>query len=430
MRGQNGNRNAFVHGGVGDVLRNGGNINGGMRGRGNIVIKNNNDIRRYMTQQQPTRSAFRPAGGVTRNNCGTRYEGVLKGVRSGNRPQFHHQGTREEDFARDQRRAARWRILQTTIVAKNMRQFKEGADQFLQELIPTHSQIVAGMDKSKVVNDEAGKDDHHMNYEARDRYKGHTCEDSTIRELIEQWQGGGHGYVPEKKNDNIIRLACENVNSLSLHQKGGRKTRKLVNLVSRYQADGMCIVEHGMNYGHAESKGNYGKDGVFASINGSRNSAGYNKHENHSRYMTGGTMVSTFTRLSSFVIAQGVDRTGLGRWSWILMGSGDHRTIIVSAYQPQHSTNKPRLITSEGSMIRGGTVAAQHRRYFRQRGNCRNPRDIFTAQLVTQLKAWRAKGYEIILFADLNENVYTGRFSQLLQHQSLLMEEQTLKSTA
>ena len=142
------------------------------------------------------------------------------------------------------------------------------------------------------------------------------------------------------------------------------------------------MVEHGMNFRHAESKGDKGKDGVFASIAGSHNLAGYNEHENHSRYMTGGTMVSTLTRLSSFVIAQGVDTTRLGQWSWILVGSGDHRIIILAAYQPQNSTNKPRLIWSEGKMIRGGTEAAQHRRYLRQRGNFRNPHEVFTTQLV------------------------------------------------
>ena len=156
--------------------------------------------------------------------------------------------------------------------------------------------------------------------------------------------------------------------------KGGKKARKLLNRISRHQADGMCIVEHGMNFGHAESKGNKGKDGVFASINGSQTLAGYNEHEIRSMYMTGGTMVSTFTRLSSFVITQGVDSTGLGCWSWILVGSGDHRTIIVAAYQPQNLSNNPRLVLLEGRMVRGGTVAAQHHRYFRSRRNCTNPR--------------------------------------------------------
>jgi hypothetical protein len=145
--------------------------------------------------------------------------------------------------------------------------------------------------------------------------------------------------------------------------------------------------------------------------------------------MEGGTLVETFTQPSSFVVEQGADIYGLGRWSWILVGSGSHFTQIVSAYQPQKSSNKGLLISSDGKMIRGGTVAAQHRRYFMRKGNFLNPRDIFRRQLITQLREWQSKGNEIILFADLNENIYTGPLSQELQQPGLLMEEQTLKFT-
>ena len=103
----------------------------------------------------------------------------------------------------------------------------------------------------------------------------------------------------------------------------------------------MCIVEHEVNFGYTGSNIERRAQDIFASVKGSRTLAGYNKHENFSRYMAGGTMVSTFSRLSSFVISQGGDSTGLGRWSWILVGSGDHRTILVSAYQPQKSSNNP-----------------------------------------------------------------------------------------
>jgi hypothetical protein len=75
----------------------------------------------------------------------------------------------------------------------------------------------------------------------------------------------------------------------------------------------MCVVEHGVNFGHKEARGEKQTGGVFASFIGSRTSAGYNTHENNSRYMAGGTMVATFTRLSSFVIEQGADISGLGR---------------------------------------------------------------------------------------------------------------------
>ena len=95
----------------------------------------------------------------------------------------------------------------------------------------------------------------------------------------------------------------------------------------------------------------------------------------------------------------------------------------------QKSSNKHLLISSDGRMVQGGMVAAQHRRYFMQKGNFLNQRDIFRRQLKTQLREWRSKGNEIILFADLNKNIYTGQLLQDLQHPGLLMEEQTLKTT-
>jgi hypothetical protein len=63
------------------------------------------------------------------------------------------------------------------------------------------------------------------------------------------------------------------------------------------------------------------------------------------------------------------------------------------------------------------------------KGNLNDPRDIFRDQLLVQLKQWRARNEEIILFADLNEDIYTGPIAQALFQPELLMEEQTLKST-
>ena len=72
----------------------------------------------------------------------------------------------------------------------------------------------------------------------------------TICKLLAQWEGGAHGYVPDVKEDNTICLACENTNGLTLLHSRNPKIRKLVNLNNRYQTDGMCIVKHGVNFGH------------------------------------------------------------------------------------------------------------------------------------------------------------------------------------
>jgi hypothetical protein len=167
---------------------------------------------------------------------------------------------------------------------------------------------------------------------------------------------------------------------------------------------------------------------IFSAYRGTQVSAAHNVHERHSRYQQGGTLTAAFTCLAGYVIATGADPTGLGRWSWIQVGAGEHRTRIISAYQPCRGSGRVWL-GREGQLLHGGTVAAQHVRYFCKKGIFTNPRKAFTKQLVTQLRAWRASGQGIIMFADINENVYTGKLARILRSDGLLMEEQTLKST-
>jgi hypothetical protein len=76
-----------------------------------------------------------------------------------------------------------------------------------------------------------------------------------------------------------------------------------------------------------------------------------------------------------------------------------------------------------------GMVAAQHERYFRKKGNFNKPQEIFSSQLIPQLRAWHAVGEEVILFIDVNKNVYTGPLAKALQGNGLWMEEQTLRLT-
>jgi hypothetical protein len=76
-----------------------------------------------------------------------------------------------------------------------------------------------------------------------------------------------------------------------------------------------------------------------------------------------------------------------------------------------------------------GTVAAQHKRYFWKKCNFNKPQEIFSTQLITQLRAWQEASEEIILFIDVNKNVYTGPLAKDLQGNGLQMEEQTLRLT-
>ena len=93
------------------------------------------------------------------------------------------------------------------------------------------------------------------------------------------------------------------------------------------------------------------------------------------------------------------------------MDSGRHRgtsyTDCLSIPVREDGTLPARTVGVQGNMKGQGTVATQHQRYFRKKGNFNCPRKVFGKQLITQLKAWRAAGDNIILFVDLNENIYT-----------------------
>jgi hypothetical protein len=102
-------------------------------------------------------------------------------------------------------------------------------------------------------------------------------------------------------------------------------------------------------------------------------------------------MMVAFSYLASYVISSGVDQTGLGRWSWIQVGTGEHQTQIVLAYQPCRLSGC-RLIGHNGLMKGRGMVAAQHECYFRKKGNFNKPQEIFSTQLITQLMVWCAAG--------------------------------------
>jgi hypothetical protein len=138
------------------------------------------------------------------------------------------------------------------------------------------------------------------------------------------------------------------------------------------------------------------------------------------RNQHGGCAMMPMGRFSAKVVESGVNPSGLGRWSWLKVGSGDKRTRIVMAYQ---------LSGSKSTNSAGTTVREQHKRYFEARGNLRSTRTIFFEQLIAQLIVWKHTNSNIVLLADFNENVYSGRFSKCLLQQDLMLSEQCLQCT-
>lgn len=193
-------------------------------------------------------------------------------------------------------------------------------------------------------------------------------EERIVQEMVTQWSSGGHGYVPAEKPEEVVRLAAENANSLSIYHRENWKIRKLFALNNKYQTDGMLMVRSDVN--RSQTRDGKKCQELFPGGACCRVSAGHNVHELGAcfpRYQHDSTLSAAFSRLSMFVLETLLDPSGLGRWLCIYDGTEERKTRIVSAYQPCRSTeDKSACRLVNGKHRSRMTVWAQHCRYFRK----------------------------------------------------------------
>lgn len=206
----------------------------------------------------------------------------------------------------------------TRSARNRLKKFARGKKKLQQSLIPTTEQLLAATDKEcrqqTVRGDRAGIDAH-----AAEIYHAGQDEAQIVQEILSQWKQGGHGYVPEVKEDDVVRLTNENVNNLGLYAKGNWKVKKLGNLNNKYQADGTLMQELGTNWSMVPD--NLQPDTLFGGAKRSKIVVAHNVHERFSRCQQGGTAVVAFSRLAGFVQDSGRDKSGLGRYSWVKVGT-------------------------------------------------------------------------------------------------------------
>ena len=236
---------------------------------------------------------------------------------------------------------------------------------------------------------------------------------SAAARIKEQWTKGAVGYVPEVKDDRVCRFVFENYNSLSFWHSQ-HKIHHLNKLLRQFDADCALGVELQVQWDMADT--NLRLDKLLMPGQQKRVAVGYNRHEAFSRSQHGGVSLATFDRLSQFVMESGSDPHGLGRWVWMKISSGSLVTIVVVAYLPCKSK-----AAATSAKQRRETVYNQQGRYFRSIGDVRCPRAIFVDHIGQQLAQWKQQGYQILLFADANSNVYDGILAVELQREEIRM---------
>jgi hypothetical protein len=201
----------------------------------------------------------------------------------------------------------------------------------------------------------------------------------------------------------------ENFNSLCI-TSGNAKVTALNNMCREFKVDILCGCETQIDWQQVPQSRKF--HNLFGAGTETRSVVFHNINERMRSNQFGGCAMMAMSTIAPEVIDTGVDITGLGRWCWMLLGSGQTKTRIVMAYQPSNS----------GRSV--GTTAKDHQaRYFQSLGDACSPRTVFFEQLVTQLALWKTSDNDIILLEDFNEHVYNGRLAQRIMSPDLNFRE-------
>jgi hypothetical protein len=242
------------------------------------------------------------------------------------------------------------------------------------------------------------------------------CEkEEQIRQTVSNTKVPVHGNLSvEKKDDEALRFLGVNINSMSFWQRDNYKADRLKFILEKYGVDAVGLQEVCINW--SEFKASQTVASILrVKAEKIRSVASHNEREtkNIGRYQRGGTATILRDQLAAFVVDQGNDHTGLGRWSWYKVeGEPGHKTYIITAYAPCGNTK-----------VGDHTVYKQQERFIQEKGLKTNPKALFREDLLQVLRRWRGQGDRVILIMDANENVIHGPMCKQLAKEDINMNE-------
>jgi hypothetical protein len=223
--------------------------------------------------------------------------------------------------------------------------------------------------------------------------------------------------VPLKKPDGIIRFLWENWNSIKLFTEANHERIHTIEALRKhYNADIVGGCELMVDWSQADQD----FFDLFGMGEERKGAAAWNKHERNERCQPGGTSLMAFGQISPYVSKVEPDSTGLGRWVTLTLANGEKEVKVVMAYRPCFPTS----IRRRGRDKLGSTVWEQHERYFRDRGEFRDPLELFDVHITDMIRQWRDNDTEVILMGDFNDNVYEGSLARILASADIRLTEQ------
>ena len=300
-------------------------------------------------------------------------------------------------------------------VRSRLKCFQRGSARYSQKIKPTKDAILRAVVQVHPSPLEQKKDTPIFSAALHGRLSE---EELAVNDALKSFLAGGSGIVDDRKPEDVFRLMGENINNFCLYDEARclEKVMKIRQINQRFQTDMALFNELGLDLRQVPADksldqllGDY--DCRFLGAN--------NTTEPSSRTQFGGVGALAYPRAASFILGSGKDPSGLGRWVWYLVGSGDRKTIICVCYRPVKPPKSVRLSFDRGRK----TVWCQHVRLFKKHGLTGSPRQRFVWDITSQLLEWKKSGYEVVLFGDFNENVYNGEMAERLGQDDLLMTE-------
>ena len=376
-------------------------------------------------------SANRSSNGEVTNNINADQGGSATGGNTINKNKSNnttkHRATTNKIFSggntrlrRRQKRSGMYRKQQAVkALQKKVVNYDLGAAELATSLMPTNEEITRAVDKEYNASKKGALADKFRS-SASKIAAAQKKASKIIEAMLKDWDKGGHGFVPHIKPDGIIRIIWENWNSLKYFtEKDHNRIRTIEEIRKHWNADLVGGCELMVDWSQADDD----FFDLFGMGEERRGAAAYNKKESNERAQPGGTSLMAFGQISPYVTKVTPDSTGLGRWVTLTLSSGSKVVNVVMAYRPCF----PSSIRRRGKDRLGSTVWEQQDRYFRARGEFRDPLEMFDTQLLELMRGWRSDDEEIILMGDFNTHVYESHLATQLRKDDICLQEQFQK---
>jgi len=134
----------------------------------------------------------------------------------------------------------------------------------------------------------------------------------------------------------------------------------------------------------------------------------HNNHKTNEAYQPGSTALAIINQLSHQAQCPGNDKVGLGRWCWARLKAKNNKILrIMSAYCP---------CKSDGIL----STYQQHIRFGAKQNIWTCPRTRFLQDLSQDILSWTKDREEVIVLANMNDNVWDKAIIQFCKTTSLV----------